>query len=66
MSSPRPPFARARTSFSAPRTELGARAVELLSRVLAEGPDFAASIEESRILLPCTIFDGVTLGPVAR
>ena len=53
------------TRFSAPRTELGSRAVHLLSRLLAK--DDHPTPEESRVLLTVTQIPGTTLSkPVAR
>ena len=47
------------TRFSAPRIELGEKAVHLLSRILS--PDDHPSSAEDRDLLPCAIVDGSTL-----
>jgi len=47
------------TRFSAPRTELGSRAVQLLSRILAK--DDSPTPEESRVLLSVTQIAGSTL-----
>ncbi len=48
------------TRFSPPRTELGARAAQLLSRILEDGDQ--PSDEELRVLLDCDIVPGSTLG----
>jgi len=51
------------TRLQPPRAELGERAVELLARILAEGDAVPAG--ERRVLLPCPILDGETLGAAA-
>jgi DNA-binding LacI/PurR family transcriptional regulator len=52
------------TRFSAPRTELGARAVLLLSRILSK--DDQPSDDELRVLLTVTHIQGSTLVAASR